>query len=248
MKTKVTKTVATAAGGAWQLGQPDFKEYEFRAHIYMARSLPALDRNGLCDPFLIIKLCGTTIKTDKRKETLNPKWYASYQTKVNLPKTLDGNLTMAPPVQVCVFDWDLIGKNDFVGGISISCQDIIDENKKTGLGNLKPKWYKLKTFDNRPSNSEILVYFQLLNMEEQKTFEMPPNIQPELLPDLSLEIVTLGMRDLKNPLGIQKSRLDFELPDGQKFGTDVSALPSVNNPNFLQILKMPVTIPKKKNL
>jgi len=242
------KTITGTRDGDWQLGQPVFQKYELRVHLYLARSLPPLDRNGLCDPFVVIKLCGSKIKSPKRKETLNPQWYQSFKQEVTLPTFNNGCLEMAPPVQIVVYDWDFLTKNDFVGSLSLSCQDIVDENKKVGFENLKPKWHKLKTYDGKDSESEILIYLQLLNVEQQcvDDFKMPLDIQPDILPDLELEVTTLGMRDLVDPLGIQKTKIDFELPDGQKYGTNVSVLPTVNNPNFLQILKFPINIPKKK--
>lgn len=43
-------------------------------HVISARNLPALDSNGLSDPYLEIHYGDTIQKTTVKMETLNPIW------------------------------------------------------------------------------------------------------------------------------------------------------------------------------
>jgi hypothetical protein len=58
-----------------------------------------------------------------------------------------------------------------------------------------------------------------------------------------IEITTLGLRNLQAMLRISKPYLEFELPNGKRYRTDPSKVPSPRNPNFLQVLRIPVDLP-----
>ena len=45
-----------------------------RFHLYMARFLPAKDENGLCDPYIVVKYYGQTLKSSVKQATCNPSW------------------------------------------------------------------------------------------------------------------------------------------------------------------------------
>jgi hypothetical protein len=91
----------------------------------------------------------------------------------------------------------------------------------------------------------ILMNFQLV--PEHFVGSIPRQL-PDLYPRMNvyyLEVLTLGLRSLSSTLGIHKTKATFTLPTGDTFGTDLSSLPSRNNPNFLQTLKRVVAVPRK---
>lgn len=59
MRPQVEKNVETADSKMnKKISKPGRKQYQLRAHIYMARNLPALDSSGLSDPYLVIRFRG----------------------------------------------------------------------------------------------------------------------------------------------------------------------------------------------
>merc|ERR1712087_735051 len=91
------------------------------------------------------------------------------------------SLSMAPAIQICVFDWDSIGTNDFVGFTTITCEEVRNMNKS--LTELKPEWRYLQTFDNKETTGKLLVSFQLLTQEEKMIVGPDlPNIRPDTIP------------------------------------------------------------------
>ena len=65
------------AGRGGKLVERAEKKYEMRFHLYMARFLPAKDENGLCDPYIVVKYYGQTLKSSVKQATCNPSWYAA---------------------------------------------------------------------------------------------------------------------------------------------------------------------------
>jgi hypothetical protein len=69
-----------------------------------------------------------------------------------------------------------------------------------------------------------------------------PNLCPKSVP-MVLEVCSLGIRNLVSILGVHKPRIEFDAPNGKRYRTDKSARPSTRNPNFLQILSIPISVP-----
>merc|ERR1712142_307164 len=226
---------------------PDFQNFVLRAHFYMARNLPAVDNNGLADPYIIVRLAGQSLRFKKKTKTLNPQWYQGKQKDGVLLPVNHGELDFAPSLQCFVFDWDALGKDDPIGRFSITCPEIRTMNRD--LQTLSPTWFNLKTFDNQDiPDSRVLATFQLLDaddMEEIGEDEELPCLFPPTTPTF-LQIVTLGLRRMQSAMGINKCYVDFELPNGKRFGTKKSRIPSRKNPNFLQVLKIPVDLPNDR--
>lgn len=220
------------------LGEPEQSQYQLRCHIYQARKLPAADTSGLCDPYLVIRLAGKKLKTATKHETLNPMWYTSYSINVTLPVPL----TLSPDIQVYVFDWDRMSKDDPLGRFSINVVDALSMNKS--VRELSPKWFQLLDWDNNPiEDSMVLASFQLLDSSDAA---LPlPDIRPPTVP-MFLEVTTLGLRGLQSTLGVHKTYLEFEMPNGKRFNTNKSNDPSAKSPNFLQVLKIPIDLPTRR--
>lgn len=222
----------------------------------MARNLPAVDSNGLADPYLIIRLAGQRLKFKKRKKTLNPQWFQTRHTKVNLQVGNDGSLKLAPHLQCFVFDWDAIGNDDPMGRFSVSCDKILNE---TTIHAQNPTWYHITTLDGQEiHDAKVLACFQLMDPtdpEVEALYQTPSSKKKKKYESIfpittpwHLQIVTLGLRNVQSPLGVNKCLVDFELPNGKRYGTKTSREPSAKSPNFLQVLKIPIDLPNNPML
>ncbi|KAL1498830.1 hypothetical protein AB1Y20_014132 [Prymnesium parvum] len=85
-----------------QVRLPKLKQYELTANIYQAENLQPADANGLADPYVKIALAGVTKESKLIPASLNPIWYEPISLRVSLP----GDLTLAPKIQVMVYDSD----------------------------------------------------------------------------------------------------------------------------------------------
>lgn len=238
----VFKKKQTAVGT--ELGRPGQMQFQLRVHLFQARNLPASDSSGLSDPYVVVRCCGKKIKFPIKKETLNPQWFQSQTMTV----TLHSPMVFAPFIQVFVMDWDNISKDDAMGRFFIAPADIEHANAGRPVSDIVPTWYDLYTWDNRlvPGEARVLMAFQLLSAAEiQDKNNQMPSISPPTVP-MTLEVTTLGLRDLTSTLGVHKTYLEFELPSGQRFKTLPSKLPSPKSPNFLQVLKIPVDLPTER--
>jgi Ca2+-dependent lipid-binding protein len=74
-------------------------------HLFQARDVPAMDSNGLCDPYVRVKVMGREQKTKVIKKTLFPQWY---QTLVFDDITIQDadDFAFATQVVLRVFDHD----------------------------------------------------------------------------------------------------------------------------------------------
>eukprot|EP00456_Euglypha_rotunda_P035085 TRINITY_DN2705_c0_g1_i5.p1 TRINITY_DN2705_c0_g1~~TRINITY_DN2705_c0_g1_i5.p1 ORF type:complete len:970 (-),score=172.98 TRINITY_DN2705_c0_g1_i5:22-2667(-) len=229
---KVEKT-----SGSFELGNPERKACQLRCHVYQARGLPALDSNGLADPYVVIKCAGQSIKLGRKEKTLNPQWYHTAKLNVQVPYPWH----FAPRIQIFIFDWDQFGDDENMARFSISFQEAA---KKDETQEIEPEWYKLTDFEGKViEGAEILCAFQLLTAKAVHGMaDGDVSIVPKTVP-MTLEITTLGLRGLQSTLGVHKTFIDFELPNGKRFHTRESNKPSAASPNFLQVLKLPVDLP-----
>jgi len=88
--------------------------------IIEARDLPARDRNGKSDPFVIIEGAHGVVKSAKTpviKRTLNPAW--KFHTVVEV-------YSHFVKLKFKVYDWDARGKHDSLGSCAIPKSTIID--------------------------------------------------------------------------------------------------------------------------
>ena len=94
-----------------ELGEFQYKKYRLTMHLYQGKKIPALDGNGLCDPFVMVHFNGEHVRFPVQKNTLNPQWYLTREMTVKLPS----QLSLASDIYISVFDWDLTG-TEFIGG------------------------------------------------------------------------------------------------------------------------------------
>ncbi|XP_066055929.1 rasGAP-activating-like protein 1 [Chamaea fasciata] len=82
-----------------------------RCHLIEARDLAPRDPSGSSDPFGRVSCCGHTLETAVIKKTRFPHW--DEVLEFELPEGELGEAVLS----VEVWDWDIVGKNDFLGRV-----------------------------------------------------------------------------------------------------------------------------------
>mmetsp|Transcript_25250 Transcript_25250/g.39631 ORF Transcript_25250/g.39631 Transcript_25250/m.39631 type:complete len:277 (+) Transcript_25250:363-1193(+) len=98
-----------------------------------AKGLVAADRGGTSDPFVQVNITGQKMqKTKVIKKTLDPQWNET-KSFVLAPSKADPDARLEGKILSCeVFDFDLIGGNDFLGQVSfplsnLNVQEVFDQ-------------------------------------------------------------------------------------------------------------------------
>ncbi|XP_039581963.1 rasGAP-activating-like protein 1 isoform X2 [Passer montanus] len=82
-----------------------------RCHLIEARDLAPRDASGTSDPFGRVSCCGHTLETAVVKKTRFPHW--DEVLEFELPEGELGEAVLS----VELWDWDIVGKNDFLGRV-----------------------------------------------------------------------------------------------------------------------------------
>ncbi|XP_064248770.1 rasGAP-activating-like protein 1 isoform X8 [Passer domesticus] len=82
-----------------------------RCHLIEARDLAPRDPSGTSDPFGRVSCCGHTLETAVVKKTRFPRW--DEVLEFELPEGELGEAVLS----VELWDWDIVGKNDFLGRV-----------------------------------------------------------------------------------------------------------------------------------
>lgn len=217
----------------------DTRTYHLRAYIYQARDLLAGDDTGTSDPYCQIAFLSYSQSTERQEKTLSPTWD---QTIVFEELEIPGDPALIksqpPDITITVFDWDAVGKPDFLGRatalpiVKLSAEDSTQP---------KLRWFPIKT--NSGANAGcLLAAFELfladdgvdLPFEPPKRgdlFMVPSNIRP-VLQRTAVEVLCWGVRELApyQLLPVTSPSIDFEI------GGHVMSSPVISNtkknPNF----------------
>ncbi|KAK4752346.1 hypothetical protein SAY87_021144 [Trapa incisa] len=99
--------------------------------VIEARNLPAMDLNGLSDPYVKLQLGKHKIRTKVVKKNLNPSWGEEFSFRVE---------DLKEELVVSVLDEDKYFSDDFVGQLKIPVSQVFDADN----GSLGTAWYTLQ--------------------------------------------------------------------------------------------------------
>jgi hypothetical protein len=224
--------------------------YQMRLHIFQCKNIPAADSNGLSDPFLKIKYLGKdTLKTETKKKTVFPTWYTTLvYDDVQIPHA--DLFAFAPPVSVRLYDEDAGGlTNEYQGRCMVHMKDhaiVSDEKDVTKLPD--PKWVEFFFEVPKDSQGELLISVQLVPTLGKGKIEQPPKTFEVPTRPGFIEFLVIGIRDMApyDFLPMQAPFIGLELSSfGSKYKsmTATSKKPDPSNPNYLEKIIMPVTLP-----
>ena len=85
-----------------------------RVHLYQGKNFPALDSNGLSDPFVKVDFVGQKETSEVKYKTLFPEYYKTFVfNDLKIPEA--ENFLYCPPVNFHVYDKDIFGGSDYMG-------------------------------------------------------------------------------------------------------------------------------------
>lgn len=109
--------------------------------VIEARDLPAMDLNGLSDPYVRLQLGKHRTRTKVVKKCLTPSWGEEFSFRV-------GDLN--EELMISVMDEDKYFSDDFIGLLKIPVSKVFDNEVKS----LGTAWYPLKPKDEKFKNKE----------------------------------------------------------------------------------------------
>ncbi|KAI4371607.1 hypothetical protein MLD38_009935 [Melastoma candidum] len=178
--------------------------------IIEARNIPAMDLNGLSDPYVRLQLGRHRFRTKVVKKCLNPTWGEGFSFRV---EDLKDDLLIA------VLDEDKYFSDDFVGQVKIPVSSVFDAEN----GSLGTAWYALQPKNKKSKHKdcgEILlsVYFahssafpETNSSEENASIERR---EPSVESDLSS---LNGLSTMPSPVRLEEiSALKEEKSSSQK--------------------------------
>jgi hypothetical protein len=151
--------------------------YHLRAYIYQARDILAGDDTGLSDPFCNVAFLSHSQSTEKQFKTLSPTWD---QTLIFEEISIPGNPEMIrsfpPGVTIEIFDWDTVGKPDFLGRTTATPMvKLLPEEFPTPP---RLQWYDLKR--NGCDAGRLLATFELYLLQDGASLPYPPPMRGDI--------------------------------------------------------------------
>ncbi|PKA60318.1 C2 and GRAM domain-containing protein [Apostasia shenzhenica] len=114
---------------------------KLHVHVIEARGLPAMDLNGLSDPYVKLQLGKHRAKTKVVKKSLNPWWDEEFIFQVG---------DLREELTISVLDEDKYFSDDFLGQVKLPLSKVMD-SEDLSLGTtwyqVKPKYKKSKNRD-----------------------------------------------------------------------------------------------------
>jgi len=232
-----------------QLAYPAVEAYELRTFLYCARDLPAADKSGTSDPFVIIRACGQKMESSVKKKTNDPNWNEVHSKTIELPRD---NKKLSPNLFFNVFDWDQLGSNTLMGRALLPIHEIPIYSGSNANILTHPHILTLGLQFGQKDVGTLLVGLALIP-SKMVASAPPAALKVEMIP-CKIDVFILGLRELKAK-GVLRPLIrpylsitadeskDSKLP-AAKLKTEPSNLPSKSNPNYFCTLSLNLDIPR----
>ncbi|KFP21130.1 Ras GTPase-activating protein 4, partial [Egretta garzetta] len=112
---------------------------QLRCSVLEARDLARKDRNGASDPFVRLRYNGKVQESTVVKKSCYPRWNETFEFELAEPTE--------EKLCVEVWDWDLVGRNDFLGKVVFSVQGLEAAGQEEG-------WFRLWPDKSKPREDE----------------------------------------------------------------------------------------------
>ncbi|XP_073528049.1 rasGAP-activating-like protein 1 isoform X2 [Phyllobates terribilis] len=116
----------------------DQHKSNLHCHVLEARDLAPRDISGTSDPFVRIFCNNQTLETSVIKRTRFPRWNEVLEFDLRGIEELDLGDQV---ISIEVWDWDMVGKNDFLGRVCFPLEPLHRNPAVTG-------WFRLLPFGN----------------------------------------------------------------------------------------------------
>lgn len=118
--------------------------------VIEARNVPAMDLNGLSDPYIRIHLGKQRFRTKVVKKCLNPYWGDEFCFRVD---------DLSDELVISVLDEDKYFNDDFIGLVKFPVSRVFDSPDKS----LGTSWYSLlpKNKKSKPKDCGISIYLSI---------------------------------------------------------------------------------------
>ncbi|CAM8890299.1 unnamed protein product [Rhodiola kirilowii] len=149
--------------------------------VIEARNLPAMDLNGLSDPYVRLQLGRQRSRTKVVKKCLTPSWGEEFNFRVE---------DLSEELLISVMDEDKYFNDDFIGQLKVPVSDVFDNELKS----LDTAWYSLKPKDksSRIRNAVKFFYLYILPVTIISRKQNPAEIvhlwQGDLLNDMMIHL------------------------------------------------------------
>ncbi|KAM6155759.1 rasGAP-activating-like protein 1 [Rhynchocyon petersi] len=157
-----------------------------RCHVLQARDLAPRDISGTSDPFARVFWGSQSLETSTIKRTRFPHWNEVLELR---------ELPGAPgPLRVELWDWDMVGKNDFLGMVEFSPQ-ILQHNPPNG-------WFRLLPFPRAEEHAGGSLGALRLKVRLTEDRVLPSKYYQPLVELLMESALGLAEEDTASPLAI----------------------------------------------
>lgn len=109
--------------------------------VIEARNLPAMDLNGLSDPYVRLQLGKQKARTKVVKKSLDPLWDEEFGFRVD---------DLNEELLVSVLDEDKYFNDDFVGQLKVPVSRVFDSDEQS----LGPAWHSLQPKNKKSKNKD----------------------------------------------------------------------------------------------
>ncbi|XP_069768610.1 rasGAP-activating-like protein 1 [Narcine bancroftii] len=112
-----------------------------KCHLIEARDLAPRDISGTSDPFARVVFNNKTTETATIKKTRFPHWNEMFEFELEDEKAIEEIM-----LTVEVWDWDMVGKNDFLGKIDFNLDALLKTQVTRG-------WFRLLPFEKNEDDA-----------------------------------------------------------------------------------------------